>query len=155
MAYVLSSSFEMHNILSKLIGLRYFWDRFYIVGPLRKRANTEVKLNRVVVRRVMTEFYYKQIKTIDAHFVELFWRYAMQFWMIFEHAAIVAVSILILKFVQPRNLEGPILYLTVVVAFGIAQFFLVTARKTGDEIKQISTQSIVAYFKEFSPIARA
>jgi hypothetical protein len=155
LAYVLSSSFEMHNILSKVIGLRYFWDRFYIVGPLRNRASADVKLNRIVVRRVMTEFYYKQIKTLDPHFVELFWRYAMQFWMIFEHAAIVALSILILKFVQPRGLEGPILYLCGVAVLGIAQFFLVTARKTADEIRQIPTQSLVAYFKEFSPIARA
>jgi hypothetical protein len=153
-AYVLSSSFEMHNILSKLLGLRYFWDRFYIVRPLRERANSDVPLNRAVVRRVMTEFYYKQIKTLDSHFVELFWRYAMQFWVIFEHAVIVAASIFILWLMQRRGLQGPVWYLGGVVAFGMAQFFLVTVRKTGDEIKQISTQSIVEYFKVLSPIAR-
>src|SRR5258708_6941281 len=92
-AYILSSAFEMHNILSKLIGLRYFWDRFYIVSPLRARANSELILNRAVVRRVMTEFYYKEIKTLDSHFVELFWRYAMYFWIIFEHAVFVTASI--------------------------------------------------------------
>jgi hypothetical protein len=154
LAYFLSSSFEMHNILSKLLGLRYFWDRFYIVRPLRERAQSDVPLNRALVRRVMTEFYYKQIKSLDSHFVELFWRYAMQFWMIFEHAVVVAASIFILWIMHARSVQGPAWYLVAVVAIGIAQFFLVTVRKTADEIRQISTQSIVEYFEGLSPIAR-
>jgi len=53
-----------------------------------------------------------------------------------------------------RSLQGPAWYLVAVVAIGIAQFFLVTVRKTADEIRQISTQSIVEYFEGLSPIAR-
>jgi hypothetical protein len=144
----------MHNILSKLIGLRYFWDRFYIVGPLRERVDSHVPLNRVLVRRVMAEFYYKQLKDIDPHFVELFWRYAMQFWMIFEHAFVVAASIVILLFLRPRNLEGPLWYLAIVAALTTAQFFLVTVKKTRDEVRQISTQDVAAYFRGLTTIVR-
>jgi hypothetical protein len=154
LAYFLSSSFEMHNIVSKLVGLRYFWDRYYIVGPLRERAHSDVQVNRALVRKVMTEFYYKEIKAVDPHFVELFWRYTMQFWMIFEHAVIVAAAIVVLWFVQSRSLEGPIWYLAGVVAFGIAQFFIVTVRKTCDEVRQIPLQSVVDYFRGLTPIAR-
>jgi hypothetical protein len=102
----------------------------------------------------MTEFYYKEIKSLDSHFVELFWRYAMYFWIIFEHAVVVTASILILWILHVRSLQGLLWYLTGIVAFGIAQFLLVTVKKTIDEVKQISTDNIVVYFKALSPIAR-
>jgi hypothetical protein len=153
-AYIFSSSFEMHNILSKLIGLRYFWDRFFIVGPLREIARSDVHLNRTVVRRVMGEFYYKELKSVDSHFVELFWRYALNFWIFFEHAAIVGVSLAILGLLKGPGLRPLLWYWAAVIAFAAAQFLLVVVRKTSDEIKQIPSQRVMDYFKSLSPIAR-
>jgi hypothetical protein len=153
-AYIFSSSFEMHNIVSKLIGLRYLWDRIYIVGPLKKIAGSDTHLNRGKVRRIMSEFFYKELKTVDSHFVEIFWRYALNFWIIFEHAVIVGVSLAILEFFKVPGLRSLLWYWAAVIAFAAAQFLLVVVRKTGDEIKQIPAERVVAYFKSLNLIAR-
>ncbi|MGA8611209.1 MAG: hypothetical protein WB760_05760, partial [Xanthobacteraceae bacterium] len=84
-AFLLSWAFEIHNVVSKAIQVRYLWDKYLVAKPLRGIAGSQVPLRRATVRRVMNEFYYPQLKLLDQHYVELFWRYALVFWILFEH----------------------------------------------------------------------
>jgi len=147
-ALSLSHSFEMHNILAKLSGIRYIWDKYFIVSVLAKRAGISAKFNRHQVKQIMHSLYYPSIRNIDPHYVNLFWRYALPFWILFEHLVIVAVTTIALKI---KNLEQPLtdlyLYLTIITFLCLSQWLLVTTKKSKDQAQQIPLQEIKEYFR--------
>jgi hypothetical protein len=146
LSLVLSRAFEMHNILSKLLQLRYAWDRFYVVKPLAFRAGSGVTITRSVVRRVMNELYYPETRNLDPHYVQIFWRYALVFWILFEHAIIVSVALISLYFIGRHDLHRLTVYLGCVIAACAIQFFAVTSRKSRDQADQIPIDKVRGYF---------
>jgi hypothetical protein len=153
-AWVLSRALEIHNNLAKLFQLRFYWNKNFIVKPLRDAVGSDVLLNRAMVRKVMNEFYYRATREIDKHYVEVFWHYALPFWIIFEHAIIVAISIAILWWLKAPHLLNLLLWLAFVVLFGAIQFFTVTSRKSLDQVRQIPIPDIKAFFKTLTLVAR-
>jgi hypothetical protein len=153
-AWVLSRALEMHNNLAKLFQLRFYWNREFIVKPLRDAAGSDVRLDRTTVRRVMNEFYYKATKGIEQHYVEVFWHYALPFWIIFEHAIIVAISIGILWWLKVPHLANLSFWLAFVVLFGAVQFFAVSSRKSLEQVRQIPIQDTRAFFKTLTLVVR-
>lgn len=152
--WVLSRALEMHNNLAKLFQLRFYWNKHFIVKPLRDAVGSDVQLNRATVRKVMNEFYYRATQGIDKHYVEVFWHYALPFWIIFEHAIIVAISIVILWWLKAPHVTNLLLWLAFVVVFGAIQFFTVTSRKSLDQVRQIPIPDIKAFFKTLTLVAR-
>ena len=153
-AYVVSRFFEVHNLLAKAIQLRFVWDKYNIVKPLRDRAGSDMPLDRSNVKRVMNEFYYSAVKKIDQHYVELFWRYALPFWALFEHLLVVAVSLLILALLKAPHISWIAGYLFLVLAVSILHYFFIVTKKTQDQVAQIPTDDIKSYFKRSQLIAR-
>jgi hypothetical protein len=154
-AFIFSRAFEMHNICSKLLQLRFVWDKYFIVEPLRARAGSEIPLNRQTVQEVMNDFYYGAVKEIDQHYVHLFWRYALPFWIIFEHALIVALSIAVLGFLKVPHVWKLVLYLVGVIAVCTLQFFTVISKKSTDQVRQISSEKIKAFFNRMRIVVKA
>lgn len=153
-AWILSRALEMHNNLAKLFQLRFLWNKHFIVKPLRYAADSDVQLDRATVRKVMNEFYYKATQGIDKHYVEVFWHYALPFWILFEHAIIVAISIAILWWLKAPHLINLLLWLAFVVVLGAMQFFTVTSRKSLDQVRQIPIPDVKAFFKTLTLVAR-
>jgi hypothetical protein len=153
-AWILSRALEMHNNLAKLFQLRFLWNKHFIVTPLRDAAGSNVNLNRATVRKVMNEFYYKATRGIDQHYVEVFWHYALPFWIFFEHAIIVVISIWILWWLKAPHLINLWLWLAFVVVYGAIQFFTVTSRKSLDQVRQIPVPDVKAFFKTLALVAR-
>ena len=145
-AWVLSSAFEIHNHASKLFQLRYLWEKWFIVEPLRLRALSSLRLNRATVRRVMNDFYYPEVKKIDQHYVHLFWRYALFFWILFEHILVATTMIVVLFVFGERQLSGLFLWLFLVVILAASQFLSVTANKSTDQANQIPIEAVRTYF---------
>jgi hypothetical protein len=147
-AYFLSHSFEIHNKVAKLCQIRYIWDRFYIVKPMAKIADSSVTLNKKLVNKVMHELYYPEVKKIDAHHVHLFWRYAQTFWVLFEHMLVVVAFIITMKFFgEVKPLAGIYYYLLIISALTLLQFAFVTAPKSTDQVRQISSGTICRFFR--------
>jgi hypothetical protein len=153
-AFLLSRAFELHNLASKALQLRFAWDKYYIVKPLRDRAHSNLPLGREAVRKVMNEFYYEAVKKIDPHYVELFWRYALVFWVIFEHILVVAASIAVLTLFQVPNLWEPASYLLFLLVVAALHFQLITTKKTRDQVRQIPTADVENYFRGLQLIAK-
>ncbi|MGL0932112.1 hypothetical protein ACSTEA_01770 [Vibrio vulnificus] len=151
-AYFLSHSFEIHNKAAKLLQIRYAWELFYIVKPMAKIAGSSIRLNKESVNKVMHELYYPEVKNIDSHYVSLFWRYAQTFWVLFEHLLVVISFMLILLLLgSDKSMIGLFGYLFIVLLLALLQFLFVTAPKSTDQVKQISTGRIFQYFRaEFS-----
>lgn len=147
-ALLLSHSFEMHNILAKLFGVRYVWDKYFIVNVLAERAGISAKFNRDQVKQVMHSLYYPCIKKIDPHYVNLFWRYALPFWVLFEHLFVVAFTTIALKIIYVEQpLAGLYLYLVVIAFLCLSQWLLVTTKKSKDQAQQIPLQEVKEYFR--------
>lgn len=147
-AWFLSSSFEIHNKLAKVIKLRYFWDKYYIVKVMLERSSSDKKINDVSVRTAMYELYYPEVKNIDQHYVHLFWRYALIFWSLFEHLFFAIMLTLILLVVYPeKDISSLWYYLLAVLILTSVQFLGVTVQKSKDQAKQIEIEKINTYFK--------
>lgn len=148
-ALFLSNAFEIHNKVAKLLRIRYLWDKYFIVKPLTIRAKTEPKLTPSRVKQIMNELYYPQVKKIDQHYVELFWRYALPFWVIFEHAIIVFVTAVILTLTNFGNARVWLLwaYLLCVASIAALQLVFVTAQKSTDQANQISEAAVSDFFQ--------
>ena len=153
-AFILSLGFEMHNIVSKAIKLRFLWDKYFIVRPLWKLSGSNVPLNRDTVRTVMSQFYYESTKKIDQHYVEIFWRYALVFWILFEHLIVVMISMVILAILKTPHLWKLLIYLLIIFISTGLQFFLVTAKKTTDQVRQIPTNEVRNFFRTLTVIER-
>jgi hypothetical protein len=154
LAFLLSWIFEMHNLVSKALQLRYFWDRYFIVKPLMKASGTNERITREIVRAVINEFYYDWTKRIDQHYVEVFWRYALVFWILFEHLIVVAISIIILALLKTPHLWKLLVYFLGTLTITALQFFFVTVSKTKDQVKQIPAADVRRYFDTRRVIAR-
>lgn len=147
-AWLLSSIFELHNKLSKLIFLRYLWDRCFIVKPMLKRAGINHELNRGRVKDIMAGLYYPEVKNIDQHYVQIFWRYALQFWIIFEHLLVVLVTTIALWiFKQSLPHSGLLIYLGVLFLVAMTHWLFVATNKSKDQADQIPVPSIRSFFK--------
>lgn len=147
-AWLCSSIFEVHNKLSKVILLRYLWDRFFIVKPMLKRTGISQKLNRSRVKEIMAGLYYPEVKNIDQHYVHVFWRYALQFWVIFEHLLVVLITTIALWVVnQSMPHSGLLIYLGVVFLVAILHWSFVVTNKSKDQADQIPGPSIRSFFQ--------
>jgi len=148
LANFLSSFFEIHNKISKLLGIRYIWDKFFIINPLLKSAKIIKKLNRTEIKLAMSKFYYPEIKKIDQHYVQLFWRYAMFFWVFFEHIFVVLVTTSTLELIySDKSFTALWQYLLILSIITFTQWYFVTVQKSKDQARQISVKAIKKYFK--------
>jgi hypothetical protein len=153
-AFVLSRVFEAHNLVSKVLQIRFIWDKYYIVKPLRDRAQSDISLDRATVRKVMNEFYYKAVKAIDPHYVQMFWWYALPFWVIFEQVLVVAISILVLALIRAPHILPLLGYLFSLMIAGALHFHFIAAKKSLDEVREIPAGAVEGYFRTLQPIAR-
>lgn len=148
LATFLSSFFEIHNKISTLLGTRYIWDKFFIITPMLKSANINKQLNRAEIKLAMNKLYYPEAKKIDQHYVQLFWRYAMLFWIFFEHIFVVLTTICALEFIdRDKSFTGLWLYLAALSVVTLAQWYFVTVKKSIDQANQIPVKAIKKYFK--------
>ncbi|MBJ7554352.1 hypothetical protein [Marinomonas spartinae] len=147
-AWLCSSIFEVHNKLSKIILLRYLWDRLFIVAPMLKRTGLSQKLNRARVKEIMNGLYYPEVKNIDQHYVHIFWRYALQFWIVFEHFLVVLITVITLWAVN-RSIpdKGLLIYLALVFFIAVVHWLFVVTNKSKDQSDQISSQTIRSFFR--------
>lgn len=147
-AWLCSSIFEVHNKLSKIILLRYLWDRVFIVTPMLKRTGITQELNRSRVKEIMNDLYYPEVKNIDQHYIHIFWRYALQFWVIFEHFLVVLITTITLWVIN-RSIpdKGLIIYLGLVFLVAVFHWFFVVTNKSKDQSDQIPSQSIRSFFR--------
>lgn len=147
-AWLCSSIFEVHNKLSKVILLRYLWDRFFIVKPMLKRTGISQKLNRSRVKEIMAGLYYPEVKNIDQHYVHVFWRYALQFWVIIEHLLVILITTIALWVAnQSMPHSGLFIYLGVVFLIAILHWSFVVTNKSKDQADQIPGPSIRSFFQ--------
>jgi len=148
-ALFFSYYFEMHNKISKILKIRFLWDKYFIVKPLTKKASSNVELTQSVVMKVMNELYYPEVKKIDQHYVQLFWRYALPFWILFEHAIIVFVTALVLT-IMNRNISILQLwgYFIFVVIVTTLQLILVTGQKSTDQADQLPSVTVIKFFND-------
>lgn len=153
-AFLLSRFFEIHNLASKALQIRFIWDKYYIVKPLRDRAQSDISLDRKTVRKVMNEFYYNAVKAIDPHYVQMFWWYALPFWVIFEHVLVVAISIVVLVVIGAPHILLLLGYLFSLMIAGALHFHFIAAKKSRDEVREIPAGAVDGYFRTLQPIAR-
>ena len=147
MAYFLSHSFEIHNIISKALLIRYFWDKFFIVKPMLDRSGSDININDVDIEDAMNKLYYPEVKNIDQHYVHLFWRYALRFWVLFEHTIVVLTTAVILKVLIPDNDYTKLYYYGIVITIvTFLQLFMVTVQKSKAQANQVDIQAINNYF---------
>jgi hypothetical protein len=146
-AFILSYVFEMHYKIAKLLLVRFFWDKYFIARPLAKRAKSEISLTSINVKRIMNELYYPKVKEIDQHYVQLFWRYALPFWILFEHALVVFATAIILSIVNRNaSILGLWEYFVCIVIVTVLQLLLVTAPKSTDQADQLPTDTVNDFF---------
>jgi hypothetical protein len=147
-ALFFSTAFEIHNKVARLLKIRFFWDKYFIVKPLVAKAKVDMKITPSTVKHIMNELYYPQVKKIDQHYVELFWRYALPFWILFEHAIVVFITAVILSIVNANIrilfLWGYFLCITLLAAL---QLVFVTAEKSTDQANQIPMDTVNEFFK--------
>ncbi|WP_460047962.1 hypothetical protein [Sessilibacter sp. MAH2] len=149
LAFFLSSVFEVHNKISKVIQLRYLWDKYFIVVPMLKRIGPTPQLSREKVREIMTGLYYPEVKNIDQHYIHVFWRYALQFWGMFEHFIVVLV-VTITLYIGNGSLPSDKLlwYCVLVFIVTVLHWFFVTTNKSTDQAKQIPETAIRAFMRQ-------
>lgn len=148
-AGIFSYFFGLHNILAKSISLRYFWDKHFVIGTLLKKIKLQKKLTRKEVSVAMREFYYPQVSLIsDKHYVHVFWRYTLAFWILFEHLwiALFTTIYLFIKY-DNHNQMYLWLYLIILVTIACFQWYFVTVRKSVDIAEQIPKDAIIKYFQ--------
>ena len=147
-AWFMSSSFEVHNKIAKILLIRYYWDKQYIVKILVERADPKLEKKSIDVNKVMKELYYPEVKNIDQHYVHLFWRYALVFWVLFEHLFFsIITSIVLVIFCPEKSLYGLGVYILVLFFVTAAQLLFVTVQKSKDQANQINQEKINSYFK--------
>jgi hypothetical protein len=148
LALFFSSSFEMHNKISKKLKIRYFWEKKFIIQPLIARSGYKIHLTKDNIKKIMNDFYYQEVKKIDQHYVKLFWRYALPFWVLFEHTIIVFVVSVIMTIIK---INFAVLYLwiyfIILLILTALQLIFVTAQKSTDQVNQIPKREIAKYFK--------
>lgn len=142
-AWFLSASFEVHNSISKTIGLRHVWEKYFIVQPMLRRVGSDEKPSRERTKDLMVYLFYPEVKKIDQHYVQTFWRYAFYFWVMFEHFWVVLITILLIGFIGWETPNSSLfIYLGVVFITSALQWFFVVVKKSKAQAGQISEQAI-------------
>lgn len=148
----LLSVVEFHNKISKIIGLRYIWDKYYIVKPMYSISGMEAQfkfLKRSQVENIMNCFFYKEVKTIEEHYKIIFWRYAVWSWVFFEHTFLIIISLILTVFLFHTFKFSLLWYFIFVVILTNCHIFFVAASKSTDEVKAIDEDRIKAFLLEF------
>lgn len=146
-AWLLSSYFEVHNKLSKLILLRYIWDKYFIILPMLKRVGLEENLSRKRVKEIMEGLYYPEVKKIDQHYVHVFWRYALFFWILFEHFWVVLMTTLLIYFFYNSLFKLLLIkYLVFVFTLATVNWLFVVSGKSKNQADQIPEEAIILFF---------
>lgn len=147
-AWLLSSLFEVHNKLSKILLLRFLWDKLFIVRPMLKKVGVNQNLNRGRVKEIMAGLYYPEVKKIDQHYVHIFWRYALQFWVLFEHLLVVMATVIILWIISGSLPHGGlILYFLAVFFVATLHWLFVVSNKSQDQADQIPDHKIRSFLR--------
>ena len=147
-AWVLSAVFEMHNKIAKVLGIRYLWDKYFIVRHLAQKIASNMVLNKRNVKKVMNELFYPEVKNIDSHYIHLFWRYAFFFWVIFEHTVIVFITAIVLSIYNYSfNIIWLWLWFLFLLTITTIQLVFVTGQKSKDEAEQIPIEKLREYFE--------
>ena len=68
-AWFLSHTFEVHNLLSRVLFLRHVWDKYFIVRTMLNRSYSKRSLKELNISEAMNELYYPEVKNIDQHYV--------------------------------------------------------------------------------------
>ncbi len=148
-AWFLSKFFEIHNKIEKFSKVRFFWDKYFIAKPLAGKTRFQAPLTFITVKKIMNEFYYPNVRNIESHYVELFWNYALWFWVLFEHTAVVFVTAIIISIIYWNNkvcfLWG---YFAIISIFTAIQLIFVTGPKSTDQANQISEVDIQKFFDD-------
>lgn len=146
-AWLLSSFFGMHNIASEVMGLKYIWNKYFIIRPMITRADLEEKLSRKRVKEIMVGLYYPEVKKIDQHYVHIFWRYALRFWTLFEHFLVVLGTTLVISFFNETLPLLLFLYLGIIFFITTTHWLFVVKNKSTDQANQIPVNNIKLFME--------
>lgn len=148
-AFLASFSLEMHNLISKWIGLRCYWDR-KITKKALEISQVQRKVTCSMTRAFMEREYYDGVKGIEQHYVKLFWRYTLSFWAIFEHFFIAAITVLYLYLSSKATIDSVLLfYLLGVLIFLLFSFFVVVLPKSYAQVRKLDKDKLTAFFKDY------
>lgn len=151
-AFLASFSLEAHNLFAKLFGVRFLWDRS-ITKKALKISQVERPLTRPLVKSFMRNIYYKEIKHINHHYTQLFWRYTLSFWAMFEHFLVVLFTIAYLSALQPDRLDKQLfLYSTGLLALIIFHWLFIASRKSHAQVEQLNKDNLTDFFKNYPVI---
>lgn len=146
-AFLASFSLEAHNILAKALGLRLYWDRAITKKALRY-SQVERKATRDLVKSFMRDIYYKEVALINQHYVQLFWRYTLSFWAIFEHFFVVLLTVVFLLIFNNEKVDSSIFfYLLGLLLLLLFHLFFITLKKSYSQIEQIDKLKLSRYFR--------
>lgn len=113
-----------------------------------KKVGMYQKINRSKVKEIMSGLYYPEVKNIDQHYVHVFWRYALQFWVLFEHLLVVMATVIILWIINGSLPHGGLLlYLLVVFFVAAFHWFSVVTNKSQDQANQIPEHKIRSFLR--------
>lgn len=151
---ILSGALDLHNNIAKIIKIRYLWDEFLIIRPLKEIAGVSRKLTKEESYTVMSKLYYSEVRSLaDKHYIELFWNKVFYFWVLFEHAIVVFFTAMVISLLKKGGffpVTGSLSYLwlwvSIVVIFSIIVFVVSVKPRTESQVRQISHQKIKDFF---------
>jgi hypothetical protein len=148
-AFLASFSLEAHNLLAKLLGVRYFWDRSIAKRALRI-SRVERNVTRALVKSFMKDVYYKEIETVSEHYTQLFWRYTLSFWALFEHFFVALFTVAYLWALHPERVDRQLLmYIFWLLAFMLFHWIFIASRKSYSQVEQLEQKKIFDFFKNY------
>ena len=146
-AFLASFSLEAHNVLAKILGLRLYWDRAITKKALRC-SQVERKATRDLVKNFMRDIFYKEVALINQHYVQLFWRYTLSFWAIFEHFFVVLLTIAYLLIFNNDKVDRALFfYLLGLLFLLVFHLFFITLKKSYSQVDQIDKLKLTQYFR--------
>ena len=150
-AFLASFSLEMHNLISKLIGLRILWDR-KIAAKALELSQVQRDMSFSMARQFMRQEYYKGVEALsNKHYEKLFWRYTLSFWAIFEHFIVAATTVLYLwVFKNERFDELLTLYLVALFLLLMFSWYVVVLPKSYAQVRQLERAKLVDFFRTFT-----
>ena len=140
-AYTLSRFLQMHYFAASITGILSVWNRKFIVHEMVKVTglNNEYvsRLSSKDINTIMNSHFYPKLAMVDRHYIDVFWTFALSFWVLFEHTIIVAATSIYLIAFELKYLPiGVIIYLIVCRLVTLASLF-VAASKSTDQVRQI------------------
>jgi len=155
-AFVVSGALDLHNNVAKFLRIRYLWDKYLIIKPLAKIAGINRKMNKVESHLIMRGLYYPAVLEIaDTHYVNLFWNKAYYFWVFFEHAIIVFISIVIIttfKLLNTFHVNADLTWLwawfSSILLLTFAVFMTSVKQRTESQVRQIPNVKVTSFFSD-------